>query len=101
MALSETCKNSVAHPAGDKADPDGTGQSHRKSSAKLLMNLGVIHLDPWLSPYKDALKSRFSKAQQWVKTIDETEGGIDKFTRGFEICGFTFSDNGDRTYREW
>ena len=63
--------------------------------------IGVIQLDPWLSPFKDALKSRFSKAQQWLKTIDETEGGMDKFTKGYEKFGFTFSDNGDITYREW
>jgi 1,4-alpha-glucan branching enzyme len=67
----------------------------------MLMNLGVIQLDPWLSPFKDALRSRFSKAQKWLKTIDETEGGMEKFTRGFERFGFTFSDNGDIMYREW
>jgi hypothetical protein len=42
---------------------------------------GVVQLDPWLSPFKDALKHRFSKAQQWIKTIDETEGGLEKFSR--------------------
>lgn len=46
---------------------------------------GVLQIDPWLAPFKDALKRRFSKAKEWIKTIDDTEGGLDKFSkaRGF------------------
>jgi 1,4-alpha-glucan branching enzyme len=62
---------------------------------------GVVELDPWLAPFKDALKSRFAKTQEWIKTIDETEGGLDKFSKGYTKFGFTFQDNGDITYREW
>lgn len=43
--------------------------------------VGIIQLDGYLEPFKDALKSRFSKAQKWIKTIDETEGGMEKFSR--------------------
>ncbi|KIW99386.1 1,4-alpha-glucan-branching enzyme [Rhinocladiella mackenziei CBS 650.93] len=87
MALNQASENSVwAQPASAEVAPDGTG---------------VIQLDPWLSPYKDALKARFAKAQKWIKTIDETEGGLEKFSRGYEKFGFTFSSNGDITYREW
>ena len=67
----------------------------------LLIRPGVVQLDPWLSPFKDALRHRFSKAQNWIKAIDETEGGLEKFSRGFEKYGFTVADNGDITYREW
>jgi len=38
-------------------------------------------MDPWLSPFKEELKKRYSKAQDWIKKIDETEGGLDKFSR--------------------
>lgn len=62
---------------------------------------GVVQLDPWLSPFKDALRSRYSHAQKWIKTIDETEGGLDKFSKGWEKYGFTVHENGDITYREW
>ena len=48
---------------------------------------GVIKMDPWLSPFKEELKKRYSKAQDWIKKIDETEGGLDKFSRGFEKFG--------------
>ncbi|KAJ9644271.1 alpha-1,4-glucan branching enzyme [Knufia peltigerae] len=87
MALNQASENSVmAAPAADGAAPDGTG---------------VIQLDPWLEPFRDALKHRFAKAQKWIKSIDETEGGLEKFSRGYENMGFTFSPNGDITYREW
>lgn len=62
---------------------------------------GVIQLDPWLSPFKDALRSRYSRAQKWIKTIEETEGGLDKFSKGYEKFGFNVSENGDIVYREW
>lgn len=42
---------------------------------------GVVKLDPWLEPFTASLKSRYSKAQDWIKKIDETEGGLDKFSR--------------------
>ncbi|XRM45545.1 alpha-1,4-glucan branching enzyme [Aspergillus tubingensis] len=68
------------------ASPDGTG---------------VIQLDPWLEPFRDALKQRFQYVESWVKTINETEGGLDKFSRGYERYGLNVNANGDITYREW
>ncbi|OCK95538.1 glycoside hydrolase family 13 protein [Cenococcum geophilum 1.58] len=86
MALNEASHNTVmTGPAGD-VPGDGTG---------------ITQLDPWLSPFKDALRSRYSKAQQWIKTISETEGGMEKFSRGFEKFGFNVKENGDVVYREW
>ena len=45
------------------------------------MITGVIAVDPWLSPFKDALKRRFSKTNEWIKKIEETEGSLDKFSQ--------------------
>lgn len=42
---------------------------------------GVIQLDPWLEPFKDALRTRYSKAESWLKAINDTEGGLDKFSK--------------------
>ncbi|KAK5255505.1 alpha-1,4-glucan branching enzyme [Exophiala xenobiotica] len=85
MALNQASENSImAQPASKGAAPDGTG---------------VVQLDPWLEPFTEALKHRFAKTQKWIKTIDETEGGLDKFSRGYEKMGFTFGPNGDITYR--
>jgi 1,4-alpha-glucan branching enzyme len=44
-------------------------------------NLGVVSLDPWLEPFKDSLRSRYAKAESWIKTINDTEGGLEKFSR--------------------
>jgi 1,4-alpha-glucan branching enzyme len=38
-------------------------------------------MDGYLEPFKASLQSRFAKAQQWIKKIDETEGGLEKFSR--------------------
>lgn len=48
---------------------------------RLIVSIGVIQLDPWLEPFRDALKQRFQYVESWVKTINETEGGLDKFSR--------------------
>ncbi|KAK7227070.1 hypothetical protein V2G26_015073 [Clonostachys chloroleuca] len=61
---------------------------------------GVVKLDPWLEPFSDALRRRFSKTQEWIQTINESEGGIDKFSQGFNHYGFTINDN-TIVYREW
>ncbi|MCJ1234281.1 alpha-1,4-glucan branching enzyme [Varicellaria rhodocarpa] len=87
MALNQASANSVMGQTGSSKVPaDGTG---------------VIQLDPYLLPYRDALKSRYSHAQRWIKTIDDTEGGLEKFSRGFERYGFNVHENKDITYCEW
>jgi len=55
--------------------------SQSREACTLLIVIGVVQLDPWLEPFKGALRERYSKAQEWIKTIDETEGGLEKFSR--------------------
>lgn len=88
--INETSSNSlgVGGVAGGIPN-DGTGEassrnipfktSSRTANSSLLP--GVIKLDPWLEPFKDPLRERYSKAQKWISTINETEGGLDKFSR--------------------
>lgn len=68
--IAEKSSNTLANGGGQVADGDiprdGTG---------------VVKLDPWLSPFKDSLKRRFSKTQEWVTKLNETEGGLDKFSK--------------------
>lgn len=76
-----------------QSDTDGTGEKKNPNlfqrenfHSYMLMCIsplspGVLSLDPWLEPYKDALKSRFSYAQSWVTKINEAEGGLEKFSR--------------------
>lgn len=42
---------------------------------------GVIKLDPWLEPHRDVLKHRYSLVEKWAKVINESEGGLDKFSK--------------------
>ncbi|KJR87369.1 1,4-alpha-glucan branching enzyme [Sporothrix schenckii 1099-18] len=62
---------------------------------------GVTVIDPWLSPFKDALKRRFSKSKEWIEKINTTEGGLDKFSKGAEIFGLNVDKDNNITYREW
>lgn len=76
---------------GRQPVPDGVPQD----------GTGVAKLDPWLSPFQDTLKRRYTKAKQWTKTIDDVEGGIEKFSKGSEIYGFNIDKSNNITYREW
>ena len=65
--VNQASANSVLEqPADSKIPNDGTG---------------VLQLDPYLEPFKDVLKRRFSTAQEWIKTINEHEGGLEKFSK--------------------
>ena len=61
----------------------------------------MIQVDPWLEPFREPLKKRYALAQKWIKTVNDTEGGLEKFSRGTEKFGFVVQENGDVTYREW
>jgi hypothetical protein len=73
----------VGHGTGNIPN-DGTGMlstAVQLHPSRLTINPGVVGLDPWLEPFKDSLRSRYSKAEKWIKTINETEGGLEKFSR--------------------
>jgi 1,4-alpha-glucan branching enzyme len=65
------------------------------------VKIGVVDLDPWLAPWKDEFKRRYALTQSWIKKLNETEGGLEKFSRGYEIFGFHVLANNDIVYREW
>ncbi|EGC31539.1 1,4-alpha-glucan branching enzyme [Dictyostelium purpureum] len=60
----------------------------------------VISDDPWLEPYADTLKRRFSHVQNTIKRFDENEGGLLNFSKGYEYFGFNVTAEGVQ-YREW
>jgi 1,4-alpha-glucan branching enzyme len=108
MSLNEAAPNSVAAAAKAPTEVPNDGT-------------GVINLDPWLEPFRGELKSRFAKAQDWIKKLDQYEGGLDGFSKvrnssnwlppdplrmltaqqGYEKFGLNVQSNGDITYREW
>jgi 1,4-alpha-glucan branching enzyme len=60
-----------------------------------------VKLDPWLSPFKESLRHRYKKAQDWIQKIEDTEGGLDQFSKGTEKFGFNVDKQNNITYREW
>lgn len=45
----------------------------------------MIDIDPWLEPFRGTIRHRFSASESLVRTINETEGGLDKFSKVGQI----------------
>lgn len=45
--------------------------------------------------------TRYNAYQTWLHTIQTSEQGFDKFSRGYLSYGFQIKANGDITYKEW
>ncbi|CAG8650351.1 15874_t:CDS:10 [Funneliformis caledonium] len=63
--------------------------------------MGLSKIDPYLKPHVPVIKRRYDNFKNWVKKINQNEGGFDKFTRGYEHFGLNVRPNGDIIYREW
>ncbi|RCH92382.1 alpha-1,4-glucan branching enzyme [Rhizopus stolonifer] len=61
---------------------------------------GLSVLDPWLSPFDDALRRRYAIFQKYDEMINSTLG-YDTFTKGHEYYGFNVLENNSVMYREW
>lgn len=62
----------------------------------------VIAEDPWLEPFAPALRERYAMYKKWADDIQQTEGGLEPFSRGYERLGFTVDPRTHQvTYREW
>ncbi|KAJ2332719.1 alpha-1,4-glucan branching enzyme, partial [Coemansia sp. RSA 2681] len=60
----------------------------------------VIKSDGYLEDHRGYFGQRFAHFKRWVRDIDLNEGGIDKFSRGYEQFGLHVTSEGVR-YREW
>jgi hypothetical protein len=61
----------------------------------------VLELDPWLEPFLGAIDQRYQLFKRWKDTIAETEGGYDKFTKGYLRFGLNAQPDNSVVYREW
>ncbi|KZS97632.1 glycoside hydrolase [Sistotremastrum niveocremeum HHB9708] len=61
----------------------------------------VLELDGYLEPFFPAIAARHDIYQKWVNTINESEGGFEKFSKGYDKFGLHALPNGDVVYREW
>jgi 1,4-alpha-glucan branching enzyme len=60
----------------------------------------ILQDDDYLRPFQETLEHRVELCDDWITKINENEGGIDQFTRGYEQFGFIVTPEGIR-YREW
>ncbi|CAA0837880.1 1-4-alpha-glucan-branching enzyme 2-2-chloroplastic/amyloplastic [Striga hermonthica] len=60
----------------------------------------IYEIDPLLINYREHLDYRYSQYKKLREAIDKYEGGLEKFSRGYEKLGFNRSETGI-TYREW
>ncbi|KAF7176696.1 hypothetical protein CNMCM7691_003709 [Aspergillus felis] len=76
-----------ASNAAQSAPRDGTGQPEHE-------------ITPFICQGKLMLY-RFGLVENWIQRINENEGGLEKFSKGYEKYGFNVNAKGDITYREW
>ncbi|KAM0842265.1 hypothetical protein ACQ4PT_058466 [Festuca glaucescens] len=60
----------------------------------------IYKIDPMLDDFRSHLDYRYSEYKRIRAAIDQHEGGLDAFSRGYEKLGFTRNAEGI-TYREW
>ncbi|KAI7855891.1 1,4-alpha-glucan-branching enzyme GBE1 [Circinella umbellata] len=61
---------------------------------------GLFILDPWLEPFKDDLRTRYTHFKKYESKVQE-QGGFESFTKGHNYFGFNVAKDGTITYREW
>ena len=62
--------------------------------------MGICMFDGTLNQHRPHLQYRWEKYCGLRNAIDANEGGLEKFSRGYEVMGFTRDATGI-TYREW
>eukprot|EP00164_Ancoracysta_twista_P001909 GFYU01002507.1.p1 GENE.GFYU01002507.1~~GFYU01002507.1.p1 ORF type:complete len:678 (-),score=232.94 GFYU01002507.1:318-2351(-) len=60
----------------------------------------VIQDDPWLEPQREALRHRMDRYRHLKHRIEEAEGSVEQFSKGYEKMGFNQKEGG-LEYREW
>lgn len=61
----------------------------------------ILDLDGYLKPEVPAIATRWKSFVQWKKTIENSEGGYDAFSKGYETFGFNVRPDNSVVYREW
>lgn len=84
---------------------DSTIKPHvTKQASRPPDGTGLIDIDPWLTPYADALRHRYSRYQAKLQEIKQGAGSLEAFSRGYEYFGFNrgvYEGKAGVWYREW
>lgn len=67
LEMSQNSENNLdSVPSNNTIPDDGTG---------------VVHLDPWLGPWKDEIRHRYNVAKGWIDKFNKYEGGLGQFSK--------------------
>nr|KAF6382028.1 1,4-alpha-glucan branching enzyme 1 [Pipistrellus kuhlii] len=61
----------------------------------------LLEIDPYLKPFAQDFQRRYKRFNQTLDNIGENEGGIDKFSRGYESFGIHKCADGGIYCKEW
>jgi 1,4-alpha-glucan branching enzyme len=61
----------------------------------------ILDIDGYLEPNVPAIIQRHNAFRKWKETIENHEGGYEKFTKGYERFGINLSPKNEVVYREW
>ncbi|XP_017202657.2 1,4-alpha-glucan-branching enzyme [Oryctolagus cuniculus] len=96
-----------AAPAAPAAPPARAPQA-KISEAALAAALAdvpelarLLEMDPYLKPFAVEFQRRYKKFSEILRNIGENEGGIDKFSRGYETFGIHRCADGGLYCKEW
>lgn len=65
-------------------------KSAMSSTEEDLENIGILHIDPAIKPFKDHFKYRLKRYIDQKKLIEEYEGGLEEFAQGDCNCWHCF-----------
>ncbi|MXQ82054.1 hypothetical protein E5288_WYG012488 [Bos mutus] len=94
----------MAAPAGLPAEAAGAECSEEALAAALadVPELArLLETDPYLKPYAPDFQRRYKRFNQTLTDIGENEGGIDRFSRGYESFGVHRCADGGLYCKEW
>uniref|UniRef100_A0A453C1Z7 1,4-alpha-glucan branching enzyme n=1 Tax=Aegilops tauschii subsp. strangulata TaxID=200361 RepID=A0A453C1Z7_AEGTS len=100
--------SSETNQVSEEIDAEDTSRMDKESSTREKLRIlpppgngqQIYEIDPTLRDFKYHLEYRYSLYRRIRSDIDEHEGGMDVFSRGYEKFGFMRSAEGI-TYREW
>lgn len=61
----------------------------------------LLDRDPWLKPFEKEIRRRYAVFQDYIDRVNEVEGGLDQFTKGYTYYGMQFNKDNSVTCREW
>uniref|UniRef100_A0ACD5ZEW3 Uncharacterized protein n=2 Tax=Avena sativa TaxID=4498 RepID=A0ACD5ZEW3_AVESA len=104
----DTIGSPEASQVAEEADAEGMSKVDKESCTgerlRVVPQPGngqqIYEIDPMLRDFKYHLEYRYSLYRRIRSDIDQHEGGMDAFSRGYEKFGFNRSAEGI-TYREW